>query len=274
MEEVLSKFIPDFHLENMERDKEISKSLIMTLTEEKINISSSPFISFILEYYLKHNDKNKYKVILLGEKESLNYYSVIGRKFGINLLKNNNDFVFVDINGAYSRLLKTQLPLEENVPDSYNQVRKGKDEYIECDHKLLMNDDINAFYKNTFDKIKEFINENKKKENDKDKKYIIIFDMINDGCLKAFDDFLKFCFISQINLIFSINNELNSEKLVKYIEYLSDILIKIKSNESGFSKDISGILDIIIKKEFNEDLKSFRYNLKTNDIKIFSHIEI
>jgi hypothetical protein len=61
---------------------------------------------------------------------------------------------------------------------------------------------------------------------------------------------------------------------VKYIEYLSDILIKIKSNESGFSKDISGILDIIIKKEFNEDLKSFRYNLKTNDIKIFSHIEI
>lgn len=274
MEEVLSKFIPDFHLENIERDKEISKSLIMTLIEEKINISSSPFISFILEYYLKHNDKNKYKVILLGEKESLNYYSVIGRKFGINLLKNNNDFVFVDINGAYSRLLKTQLPLEENVPDSYNQVRKGKDEYIECDHKLLMNDDINAFYKNTFDKIKEFINENKKKENDKDKKYIIIFDMINDGCLKAFDDFLKFCFISEINLIFSINNELNSEKLVKYIEYLSDILIKIKSNESGFSKDISGILDIIIKKEFNEDLKSFRYNLKTNDIKIFSHIEI
>ena len=274
MEEVLSKFIPDFHLENMERDKEISKSLIMTVFEEKINISSSPFISFILEYYLKHNDKNKYKVILLGEKESLNYYSVIGRKFGINLLKNNNDFVFVDINGAYSRLLKTQLPLEENVPDSYNQVRKGKDEYIECDHKLLMNDDINAFYKNTFDKIKEFINENKKKENDKDKKYIIIFDMINDGCLKAFDDFLKFCFISEINLIISINNELNSEKLVKYIEYLSDILIKIKSNESGFSKDISGILDIIIKKEFNEDLKSFRYNLKTNDIKIFSHIEI
>ena len=98
--------------------------------------------------------------------------------------------------------------------------------------------------------------------------------MINDGCLNAFDDFLKFCFISEINLIFSINNELNSEKLVKYIEYLSDILIKIKSNESGFSKDISGILDIIIKKEFDEELKSFRYNLKTNDIKIFNHIEI
>ena len=274
MEEVLSKFIPDFHLENMERDKEISKSLIMTLIEEKINISSSPFIGFMLEYYLKHNDKNKSKVILLGEKESLDYYSVIGRKFGINLLKNNNDFIFVDINEAYSGLLKRQLPLEENTPDSYNQVRKGKDEYIECEHKLLMNNDTNIFYKDTFDKIKEFINNAKKQENDKDKKYIIIFDMINDGSLKALDDFLKYCFTDEINIIFSLNKELNSEKIVKYIEYLSDIIIKIKSNESGFSKDISGILDIIIKKEFNEDLKSFRYNLKTNDIKIFSHIEI
>jgi len=274
MEEVLSKFIPDFHLENIERDKEITKSLIMSLIEEKINISSSPFICFILEYYLKQNNKDKYKVILLGEKESLNYYSVIGRKFGINLLKNNNDFIFVDINGAYSRLLKTQLPLEENVPDSYNQVRKGKDEYIECDHKLLMNGDINAFYKNTFDKIKQLIIDCKKKENDKDKKYIIVFDMINDESHKAFDDLLKFCFTDEINLIFNLNKELNSEKMVQYIEYLSDILIKIKSNESGFSKDISGILDIIIKKEFKEDLKSFRYNLKTNDIKIFSHIEI
>ena len=274
MEEVLSKFIPDFHLENMERDKEITKSLIMTLVEEKINISSSPFICFMLEYYLKQNNKDKYKVILLGEKESLNYYSVIGRKFGINLLKNNNDFIFVDINGAYSRLLKTQLPLEENVPDSYNQVRKGKDEYIECDHKLLMNGDINAFYKNTFDKIKQLIIDCKKKENDKDKKYIIVFDMVNDESHKALDDLMKFCFTDEINLIFSLNKELNSEKMVQYIEYLSDILIKIKSNESGFSKDISGILDIIIKKEFNEDLKSFRYNLKTNDIKIFSHIEI
>ena len=58
MEEVLSKFIPDFHLENMEGDKEINKSLIMTLIEEKINISSNPFLCSIIEYYLKNNDNN------------------------------------------------------------------------------------------------------------------------------------------------------------------------------------------------------------------------
>ena len=274
MEEVLSKFIPDFHLENLERDKEVSKSLIMTLSEEKINTSSSPFLCSIIEYYLKNNNKMNAKVILIGEKESLNYYSSIERKLGANLLKKENDFIFVDINDAYSKLIKTQLPLEENMPDSFNQVRKGKDEYIECDHKLIESNNMNNFYKNTFEKIIEVVNDYRKKENEKEKKYMVIFDMINDECLKALDDFLIYCFSNEINLLFSINEELNSEKIVKYIEYLSDIIIKVKSNESGFSKDISGILDIIIKKELNEELKSFRYNLKANDIKIFNHIDI
>ena len=274
MEEVLSKFIPDFHLENMERDIEISKSLIIALIEENINISSSPFLCSILEYYLKNNNKNEKKIILIGEKESLNYYSSIGRKLGINLLKKENDFIFVDVNGAYSKLLKTQLPLEENVPDSFNQVRKGKDEYIECENKLLENNDINGFYKNIFEKIKENIKNWKEKENNKEKKYLVVFDVINDESWNALDDFMKYCFSNEINLLFSINKDLNSPEIINYIEYLSDILMKIKNNESGFSKDLSGILDIIIKKELKEELKSFRYNLKTNDIKIFNHIEI
>ena len=134
MEEVLSKFIPNFKLENIERDSEISKSLIMSLIEEKINISSSPFLCSMLEYYLKINlnNNNKYKIILVGEKESLNYYSTIGRKMGINLLKKENGFIFVDINDAYTKLLCTQLPLEENYPETFNPVRKNNEEYIEC----------------------------------------------------------------------------------------------------------------------------------------------
>lgn len=272
MEEVLSKFIPDFHLENMERDKEINKSLIMTLIEEKINISSNPFLCSIIEYYLKNNDKNDKKIILIGERESLNYYWSIVKKMGINLLKIKKDFVFVDINGAYSKLLKTQLPLEENVPDSFNQVRKEKDEFIECDHKLLGKNDINEFYKDTFEKIKENINNSK--GNDKGKKYMVMFDTVNDESLNALDDFLKYCFSNEINLLFSINKELNSQKLVNYIEYLSDILIGLKNNESGFSKDMNGILNITIKKELNEELKSFRYSLKYKSIEIFNHIDI
>lgn len=279
MEEVFSKFIPNFKSENIERDLESSKSLIMSLVEEKINISSSPFLCSILEYYIKNNNNNnntrKFKIILIGEKESLNFYSTIGRKLGVNLLKKENGFIFVDINESFTKLLSTQLPLEENYPETFNPVRKNEEEYIECDHKLIDYKDINKFYNNVFDKIKKLIDEMKSKENNTNKiDYIIIFDKVNDDSLKSLDNFLKYCFFNGINLIFSINKELNNDNIIKYIEYLSDFEIIFKNNESGFSKDLTGIMDILIKMEQREEKKSFRYNLKTNEIKIFTHIEI
>ena len=278
MEEVLSKFIPNFKTENIERDLESTKSLIMSLIEEKINISSSPFLCSILEYFIKINNGNinskKYKIILIGEKESLNFYSTIGRKLGVNLLKKENGFIFVDINESYTKLLSTQLPLEENYPSTFNPVRKNEEEYIECNHKLIDYKDINKFYNDVFDKIKKLIDELKSKENNNKYDYIVIFDKINDDSLKSLDNFLKYCFFNGINLIFSINKELNNDNIIKYIDYLSDFEIIFKNNKSGFSKDITGIMDILIKMEQREDKKSFRYNLKTNEIKIFTHIEI
>ena len=217
MEQVLSKFIPNFKFENIERDIEIKKSLIMSLIEEKINISSSPFLCSILEYFVKNNtNNNKYKIILIGEKESLNYYSTIGRKMGINLLKKDNGFIFVDINGAYTKLLSTQLPLEENCPETFNPVRKTNEEYIDCDHKLIDCKNMNKFYSNVFDNIKKLIDEIKNKENNQ-KEFIIIFDKINDDSLKSLDEFLKYCFFNGINLIFNINKELNKNNIIKYI---------------------------------------------------------
>ena len=269
MEEVLSKFIPNFKLENIERDKEISRSLILTLIEEKINTSSSPFLVSILEYLLKKKI-NEYNIIFLGEKESLNYYANIGRKMGINLLKKENNFIFVDIIGAFDKLLKTQLPLEENVPDSFNQVKKGNDEFIQCDKKLIEENNMNKFYTDVFEKIKDKINNNK----DNAKKWVVVFDVVRDEHLQSLDEFMKFCFEKEINLIFSINKELISEKIFQYIQYLSDIILYLKNNESGFSKDISGILEISFKKELNEEVDSFRYNLASNYIKIFNHINI
>ena len=278
MEEVLSKFIPNFKTENIERDSESTKGLIMSLIEEKINISSSPFLCSILEYFIKINNSNintkKYKIILIGEKESLNFYSTIGRKLGVNLLKKENGFIFVDINESFTKLLSTQLPLEENYPSTFNPVRKNEEEYIECNHKLIDYKDINKFYNDVFDKIKKLIDELKSKENNNQNDYIVIFDKVNDDSLKSLDNFLKYCFFNGINLIFSVNKELNNENIIKYIDYLSDFEIIFKNNESGFSKDITGIMDILIKMEQREDKKSFRYNLKTNEIKIFTHIEI
>ena len=275
MEEVLSKFIPNFKLENIERDKEFSKGLIMSLIEEKISITSSPFLCSILEYYLKinNNNNNKYKIILIGEKESLNYYSTIGRKLGVNLLKKGNGFIFVDINSAFTKLLSTQLPLEENYPETFNPVRKTEEEYIECDQKLIDYKNMNKFYSNTFDKIKKLIDEIKAKENNKND-FLVIFDKINDASLQSLDEFMKYTFFNGINLIFTINKELNDDDVIKYVEYLSDVSIALKNNESGFSKDLSGIIDINIKMDQKEDKRSYRYNLKANEIKIFSHIDI
>ena len=133
---------------------------------------------------------------------------------------------------------------------------------------------MNKFYSNVFEKIKNLINGLKTKDNDNKNNYIVIFDKINDESLKSLDDFLKYCFFNEINLIFSINKELNNDNIIKYIEYLSDIEIILKNNESGFSKDISGIIDILIKMDQREEKKSFRYNLQSNEIKIFSHIVI
>ena len=277
MEEVLSKFIPNFKLENIERDSEISKGLIMSVIEEEINISSSPFLCSMLEYYLNNNSNSQdkmNKIIFIGEKESLNFYSTIGRKMGINLLKKENGFIFVDINETFSNLLSTQLPLEEQYPETFNPVRKSGDEYIECDQKLIDYKDINKFYSHVFERIKKVIDNIKTKESDKKNNFIVIFDRINDASLKSLDEFLRYCFLNELNLIFTINKELNDDNICKYIDYLSDIKISLKNNESGFSKDISGIMDISIKMDQREDQKSFRYNLQTNEIKIFTHINI
>ena len=189
---------------------------------------------------------------------------------GINLLKKENNFIFVDIIGSFDKLLKTQLPLEENVPDSFNQVKKGNDEFIQCDKKLIEENNMNKFYTDVFEKIKDKINNNK----DNAKKWVVVFDVVRDEHLQSLDEFMKFCFEKEINLIFSINKELISEKMFQYIQYLSDILLYLKNNESGFSKDISGILEIYFQKELNEEVNSFRYNLASNDIRIFNHINI
>ena len=274
MNEILSKFIPNYKIENIEQDPKLSKRLIMSLIEEKISISSSPFLCSILEYFLKNytNEEKKYKIILIGERESLNYYSTIGRKFGVNLLKKDNNFIFVDINGSFSKLLSTQLPLEEEYPETFSIVRKKEEEFIECNHKLIDFNNMEAFYNDVYQKIKNLINETKAK--DKDYNFIVIFDVINNDGMKSFNEFLKFCFANEIGLILSINKEINNKDIVEYIEYLSDIKIRLKNNESGFSKDLTGIMDILIRMDEKEKLESFRYNLQTNNIKIFNHIEI
>ena len=60
----------------------INSSSIITLLEESLTISSNPFISLLIHFYLKHSTN----VILLSSREPLSHYSTILRKFVSNIL--------------------------------------------------------------------------------------------------------------------------------------------------------------------------------------------
>lgn len=264
----MSKFIPNFNIENIESEEENKKSTIIALIEETINISSIPFICSFIEFYLKNN----YNIILIGERESLHFYSSVERKIGINILRKDNGFFFVDLNDLYTKLLSSDLPLEDNYPDSFDQVRKSEDEYLSFDKSFIDKNTFIINYQKIFYEIKKKIKTIKEKN--KNKKTIIILDKVNDESIEALNDLLGYCYENEVNLMFSINKEINCEKNMEYLKYLSDILIKINMNESGFSKDINGLINIIIKMDLKEKNYFYRYYLKINEIKVFSHINI
>jgi hypothetical protein len=68
-----------------------------------------------------------------------------------------------------------------------------------------------------------------------------------------------------------MNRELSGYELYNYLYNISDLEIEFKQNESGFSKDIDGIIKLYLKstnmKEWN-----LRYNIKENGINFFPHL--
>ena len=81
--ESINKYIQNFtsylSLENINNPN--NKNLIsISLIENSIEITSNPFLSLILNFYLKNN----FNVIFISEREYLNHYSTIQRKLGYN----------------------------------------------------------------------------------------------------------------------------------------------------------------------------------------------
>ena len=85
---------------------------------------------------------------------------------------------------------------------------------------------------------------------------------------------------SNSSVLFTLNKSLNEETTIEYIQYLSDIMFNFKQNESGFSKDVDGILSIQINYDginmdsSGEKKTSLRYSLKENTINFFTHLTI
>lgn len=181
----------------------------------------------------------------------------------------NNSFCYVDLSSGYNSLLQTELPLSENFPSTFNQSRSKN--YFSC---------TNCFNKNTYsidyNILIPLLEEQLKKF---EKRTIIIMDKTYDYMIDI-NKLIKISADSNSSVLFTVNKSLNEEKTIEYIQYLSDIMFNFKQNESGFSKDVDGILSIQINYDginmdsSGEKKTSLRYSLKENTINFFTHLTI
>ena len=270
--ESINKYIQNFTsyllLENI-NNSNAHNFISISLIENSIEITSNPFLSLMLNFYLKNN----FNVIFISEREYLNHYSTISRKLGFNLIKSDN-LIFVDLITGYNSILPTELPLSENFPSTFNLLSSKN--YINC--KDCFNKDNNSL---EYDKILDLIEKKflEIKKNNNNNKNILIMDKTMDE-INLINKILKFSYKNDISTLFTMNKDLNEEKTIDYIKYLSDIIIEFKQNESGFSKDLDGIMNVNINLEkYNGDISedknaSIRYKIKSNNIDFFTHLTI
>lgn len=185
----------------------------------------------------------------------------------------NNSFCFVDLQSAYNSTLQTELPLTELVPPTYNQSRSKN--YIMC-NKCYNKNTFSIDYKALIPLIQEQINKFKTQGNNE---LVIMIDRIYDD-LSDINSLIKIGIDCKASVILTVNKELNEEKTVNYCEYLSDMIFNFRQNESGFSKDVDGILSIVINQNgitsdsFGEKKTSIRYSLRDNNINFFTHLAV
>jgi len=155
--DTIDKYIPDFTQYLLGNFKLNSKNYLLTITEEDVKINANPLISSFIAYYLKNNTN----VILIGNQESVNHYALIMKKFGINLLKNDN-FCFVDLFYEPTKHLnKFELPLCENFPYTFNSNRsKNYFTNIGLNSENEFNLDNNTLNENITEQMKKFNNKN------------------------------------------------------------------------------------------------------------------
>ena len=157
--ETIDIFLPNFT--SILKDNTSNKNCYnLGLIEESTKISNNPFLSLLIAYFLK-NDIN---VILLSKRESLNHYTTIGRKFGINLC-NLDNFCYVDFQNSYISMLNIELPLSENYPNTFN-ILHAKNQIDMKKNNIFNNENLKFDYDKFIPLLKEKVNkfkENKKK---------------------------------------------------------------------------------------------------------------
>ena len=113
----------------------------------------------------------------------------------------------------------------------------------------------------------------------KENKTVLIIDQVHNN-INDMNLLLDFSFKTYTSIIFTINKELNDNTTFEYISSISDIIFSFRHNESGFSKDVDGLLGVqllfpgVDSTGYSKQNLLIRYSLKDNGIKFFSHLTI
>ena len=227
--ELLDKTIPDFS-KYLTLEKLINYDSYMGLvSEDSFNSNATSFIASLLPFYLKSN----FNVIFIACNESLIHYTAIARKYGVNIV-NNQNFYFIDsFYSPYKAIIKEELPLSEQFPYTFNCIKSKN--YYQAGNFF----DIPCILEKITSQI-----ENKEKT-------ILLIDNISSISIDNLQDYInsiyQVCISKNVCLLIGLNKSLlNNNFDYSYMEHLSDLEFEFLDNESGFSKDIDGKLRISV----------------------------
>lgn len=259
--EGFDKIIPDFSNILLGNTKLSFENYNILVSDNSFNNNSSLFMSMFIAFFLKNN----YKVIFVSCNESLIHQNSLCKKHGINLTNNENLYYIDCFYSPYKRIIKEELPLNENQPYTFNTSKSKNyyniNEYLESDEHF--NED------SLFEILKKI---------QKFDKSIVIIDSLLNLPLKDFKEFMNkltiFSIESRCNLMINLNKGLlNSDDDYVYSSYLADLELEFIENESGFSKDIDGKINVNYKSIDRQSI-TLIYKLKENGIDVFNNLVI
>lgn len=261
--EGFNKIIPDFSSILLNQVPLSFNNYNILVSDNSFNNNSSLFMSMFMAYYLKNN----FKIIFVSCNESIIHQNSLSKKYGVNLINNENLYYIDCFYSPYKKIIKEELPLNENFPYTFN-TSKSKN-YYNLNDRYESDEYFNE--DSLFDIFKKI---NLKVEDNS----VLIIDSLMNLPLKNFKEFTAkltmFSLDYHCNILIGINRTLlNSDDDYIYASYLSDLELEFVENESGFSKDIDGKINVNYK-SIDKSSVTVIYKLKENGIDVFNNLII
>eukprot|EP01132_Coremiostelium_polycephalum_P008015 gene8015-9860_t len=284
----------------------------LILISDTLEAEGSFLIHHFLQTIFKiNNNKNlstttNNGICLLGLNQSLYHYSNIGRKLGYNLVNENSkgSFTFINALSTPYQWIKDQrvAQLEELGLDEepkLDSVSQGFNPFpiVQLSNTIITNFSYNT--SGTDNKLEpflqriytEFVNDHKKRiaSNPKSKTLFIIdnLNLLMGGCTNDISkiqilQFLQYCNTyvkehqDQCSMVYIYHSDIDqdNDSFFKQLQYeSSDVTLNITGLNTGYSKDIDGQINFLIRDPDNNTLNRINpihYQVLENNIRFFS----